>query len=78
MRIDVNDPRLEEDNIDYNFDDLDMVEIDDVNTNDYPDFADAFFSYAEINGRPLTEDELVALGENYPEILNQMAYEFYI
>ena len=77
-RIDVNDPSLQEENTTYKFKDLDMVEIEDVNIKDYPDFSDAFFSYAEINGRPLTDEELDNLTDNYPDELNQMAHEYYI
>lgn len=77
-RVDFNDPQYEKDNTDYKFQDLDCVEIDGVDTTDFPDFCDAFFCYAEINGRPLTDDELLELGENYPEILGEMAYEYNI
>ena len=57
---------------------VENLEIDDVDTNDYPDFCDAFFSHGEINGRELTEDELEELAEDYPDVLNQMALEHYI
>ena len=51
------------------------LEVEDVDSGDYPDFCDAFFSYGELDGRELTEDELIKLGEDYPEVLNEMAYE---
>ncbi len=35
------------------------IEIENVNMKDYPDFCDAFISYAEWqDGTPLTDDEL--------------------
>ena len=56
------------------------VEIDGVDSNDYPDFCDAYFCYAvyEGSGVALTDDELIQLTEKYPELLNEMAYEYYI
>ena len=58
-----------------NIEDVDTLEVGDVNLGDYPDFSDAFFYYGELDGRELTEDELIQLGEDYPEVLNEMAYE---
>ena len=57
---------------------IDSLEIDGVDTKDYPDFCDAFFSYGEFNGRELTDDELDQLSDDYPEVLNEMAFEYYI
>ena len=54
------------------------LEVEGVDSGDYPDFCDAFFSYGILltgDGRELTEDELIKLGEDYPEVLNEMAYE---
>jgi len=34
------------------------IELEDVNTNDYPDFVDAFAVSALYNGRQATDDEL--------------------
>jgi hypothetical protein len=55
-----------------------MVEglsVDGVDTKDYPDFCDAHFSDGSIGGIDLTDDELAQLGEDYPEHLNEMAFE---
>ena len=56
------------------------VEIDGVDGSDYPDFCDAFFASAvyEDTGQALTEDELIALQDAYPEVVNEMAFEYYI
>jgi len=55
--------------------DWNTVQLDGVDTKDYPDFSDAFFTYAEWDdGTPLTEDELDQMGEDYYSELNEMAY----
>ena len=52
------------------------IEIEGVEGFDYPDFCDAFFSYAETtSGRMLDDDELNQLTDEYPELLNSMATE---
>ncbi len=37
---------------------LNNVELEGINLKDAPDFVDAFVSYAELKGRPLTDEEL--------------------
>ena len=56
------------------------VEIDGVDPTDYPDFCDAYFTYAvyEDTGEELTDVELEELNDSYPEVVNEMAYEYYI
>lgn len=56
------------------------VEVDGVDTRDYPDFCDAYFSSArfEDNGAYLNEVELDKLMDDYAEDLWQMAYEHYM
>ena len=52
------------------------AEVDGVESSDYPDFCDAFFSYAEYeNGTPLNDDELEQLGEEFGEMINQLAQD---
>ena len=53
------------------------VEVDGVDGRDYPDFCDAYFSYAvfEDTGEELDEEDMDLLNEVYPEVLNEMAYE---
>ena len=51
------------------------LEVDGVDSGDYPDFCDAFFYSGFYNGRELTDDELDKLAEDYPEKLNEMAHE---
>lgn len=40
------------------------VEVDGVNTRDYPDFCDAFIASATYDGREMTEEELEVLNED--------------
>lgn len=53
-----------------------LWEIEGVDSSDYPDFCDAYFSYAEYeDGTPLDDDELEGLTYNYPEVINEAALE---
>ena len=40
------------------------AEFEGVDHNDYPDYCDAFCVYAEIEGVPLTTDELIQLNDS--------------
>ena len=43
---------------------IEDIEFDGIDTNDYPDFCDAFIISATYNGRDLTEEELEWVGED--------------
>jgi hypothetical protein len=43
---------------------IESVEVEGIDTRDYPDFCDAYISYAEIDGREATKDELEELNDN--------------
>jgi len=49
---------------------IESVEVEGIDTRDYPDFSDAYISYAEIDGREATEEELQELSED-----SQFVYE---
>lgn len=52
------------------------LEIDGVDSSDYPDFCDAYFSYAEFeDGDELTDDELNDLTDQHSDVVNMMAHE---
>jgi len=52
------------------------VEVDGVDTDDYPKFCDAFFSYAEYeDGTPLNDEELEQLEEDFGDHINLLAAE---
>jgi hypothetical protein len=43
---------------------IESVEVEGIDPSDYPDFCDAYVSYAEINGREATEEELDEINED--------------
>ena len=47
------------------YDLIDNIEIDGIDTNDYPDFTDAFIASADYNGVNMTDEQLEALNEDY-------------
>lgn len=52
------------------------VEVDGVDTRDYPEFCDAYFSEAFYeDATPLTDTELEELTYLYPEFVQEMALE---
>ena len=52
------------------------IRVDGVVPSQYPEFEDAYLSYAEhSDGTPLTDEELERLNEEHPEIANQNAWE---
>ena len=52
------------------------LEVDGVDPKDYPDFSDAYFSYACYeDGTPLTDDELDKLTWLACDVLWEMAFE---
>ena len=46
-----------------------------VGTTDYPDFCDAFISYAEYNGEPMTKDQLDELNDD-GEFIQEAAMDY--
>jgi len=56
--------------------DIDSIQIEDVQMFDYPDFVDAFISFATyIDGTYLTEDECLQLQYQEGELVNQLIHE---
>ena len=56
--------------------DMSTCVVDDIVAQDYPDFCDAYISYAEYtDGTELTEVELDALNEKEKEWINQYCLE---
>ena len=52
------------------------LEVDGVDSRDYPDFSDAYFSSASYeDGTPLTEDELNQLTDVAGDVLWEMAFD---
>ena len=44
---------------------IDNIEVDGIDTKDYPDFCDAFIASADYNGHPMTDKELEELNANH-------------
>ena len=52
------------------------MEVDGVDSRDYPDFADAHFSYACYeDGTELTDDELEQLTEQNSDVLHEKVFD---
>ena len=52
------------------------VSVSGICMNDYPDFVDAYISYAEdSNGKPLTDEQLETLTNNNQEFVQEMAHD---
>jgi hypothetical protein len=52
------------------------IEVDGVDSRDYPDFVDAYFSYACYeDGTKLTDEELVKLADQNGDVLFEKAYD---
>ena len=43
---------------------IDNIEIDGINTKDYPDFCDAYISSADYDGVPMTDEQLDEINED--------------
>ena len=56
--------------------DLRSIEIEDIDTADYPDFSDAYITYAEFeDGTPLTEDEVIKFEEQNYGIVGELIFD---
>ncbi len=53
---------------------IDDVELDGIDTRDYPDFVDAYIVSCCINGRPATEKELDELNED-SSLIHELVWE---
>ena len=43
---------------------IDNIEVDGIETKDYPDFCDAFISSADYDGKEMTEEQLEELNQD--------------
>ena len=51
-------------------------EVENVDSRDYPDFVDAYISYAEFTDNTvLTDEELEEYNDSCPEIAQELAFE---
>lgn len=47
-----------------NYKKIDNIEVDGIDTKDYPDFCDAFIASADYNGKPMTNKQINKLNED--------------
>ena len=59
---------------DFNIEELDNVWIEGINPDDYPDFVDAFIASADYMGHELSDDVCEWITDNYPEIVQELAF----
>jgi len=48
------------------------IEVDGIDTKDYPDFCDAYISYAEYLGKPMTGEQLELLNDDGDFVYEQV------
>ena len=54
---------------------IDNIEFDDIDMDDYPDFANAYILSADVDGIPMTDDELTELNENYSGFVYEKLFD---
>ena len=55
---------------------LTELEFDGIDHNDYPDYCDAFLSYAYYIDRKLTDEEIDYINDNHCEFINENIYDY--
>jgi hypothetical protein len=63
--------------INLNYDLLSDVEVGGIDYSDYPDFSDAYISYALYDGIELTDDELDELSNDYDYVYDEVLKQIY-
>jgi len=58
-----------------NLNKIDNIVFDGVDKKDYPDFVDAFVMSADMNGYPMSQEELDDLNENHLEFIYEKLIE---
>ena len=48
-----------------NYDLIDNIELDGIDTNDYPDFSDAYIVSADYDGEAMSDEQIDILNEDY-------------
>jgi hypothetical protein len=55
---------------------IESIQIEGVYMVDFPNFCDAFISYAEYeDGTELTENECISFQENNPDLVNELIFD---
>jgi hypothetical protein len=53
---------------------IDNVVVDGIDYNDYPDFCDAFIAEADYDGKPMSQEMIDDLNENYTDFVLESVY----
>ncbi len=61
--------------LDYNL--ISNIEVDGIDTRDYPDFCDAFIASMDYGGRPATDEELDLINEDQSFVYDQVIKKMY-
>jgi len=61
----------------FNYEKIDNVMVDGIDTSDYPDFCDAYISSADYHGEPMTDEQLNTINEDSEFIHNQVFEQLY-
>jgi hypothetical protein len=64
-------------NFDINFEKLSNIEVDNIDTADHPDYVDAFISYAEYEGQPVSDDVLDYINNHSSFVYEQVMKRLY-
>lgn len=61
----------------FNYTQIEDIEVDGIDHNDYPDYVDAFISSATYQGREMTDEELDQLNEDSDFVYEQVMKRLY-
>ena len=54
---------------------IDNIELDGIDTKDYPDFCDAYICYADYKGREMTAEELDCVNDEHGEFVHEKVFD---
>lgn len=63
--------------IELDYDQIENIEMDGIDTSDYPDFCDAYICSATYMGRDMTEEELEVLNDDRDFVYEQTLRHLY-
>ena len=59
-----------------NIDKVENIIFADIDHKDYPDYSNDYIESAEIDGTPLTDEELESLRDNYPNWFYEKLFDY--
>ena len=58
------------------FNKVEILEVNGVNHNDYPKYCDAFISEANYNGKPMSDEMIDEINDNYPDFVYEQVMKY--